>query len=239
MTGIEKRQYEMLVRVRNFGDANRGLFAASPVGQQLFAAVATSVSELAASDMKKMVAAAAASGDRKAVTRRGLVELLRHGVRLADALRAEGQPLPAFALPESQSDLALLTAGRQFAVDVAPFESDFAGHGMSAAHIGQTIAAFDAAMNDLVTSRTEGVAAAARIRDLLAAARRSVRRLDVIVANDLGHNNVVQAQWKQLRRLERVRAPRASADPPLAPVSDDAAAAPATVATETMTLPAT
>jgi hypothetical protein len=35
----------------------------------------------------------------------------------------------------------------------------------------------------------------------------SVRRLDLIVANELGDNPVVQAQWAQRRRLEEPRVP--------------------------------
>ena len=51
MTGIERRQYEMLVRVRNFGEANRALFEPSPVAQQAFASVGAAIAELTTTDM--------------------------------------------------------------------------------------------------------------------------------------------------------------------------------------------
>ena len=73
---------------------------------------------------------------------------------------------------------------------------------------------------------TGHVAAKARIHDLLAAALRGVRRLDLIVDNGLGHDNVVQAQWKQLRRLEDPRGPR-SVGPPETPAPADDANTPA------------
>jgi len=52
------------------------------------------------------------------------------------------------------------------------------------------------------------VAARAHIRGQVAAAVRAVRRLDLIIANDLRGNDVIQAQWKQLRRVEDPRGTR-------------------------------
>lgn len=234
MTGIERRQYEMLVRVRNFGETNRALFEGSPVAQQTFLAVRAAIDDLAAADMRKMAASASARAGRRGTTRRALQELLQNVAQLARTLRAEGQTLPAFDLPRSKSAVALLTAGRQFAVDVKPFEADFAGHGIGPAHIANATAAFEQAMNTQGSSRTEHVAARAHIRTRVAAAVRSVRRLDLIVANDLRDNTVIQAQWKQLRHLEDPRLSRGGggggSEPsdaaPVAPTADTDAPAP-------------
>ena len=213
MNGIERRQFEMLGRVRTYGTTHHTLFASSPVAQQTFAAVGAAIEDLAATDMKKMSASASARAGRKAAARGELIDLLQKINQLARNLRAEGRPMPPFDLPASRSALALLTAGRQFAVDAAPFEAEFSGHGMGPAHMAATTAAFEAAVNDQGMSRTEHVAAKARIHDLLTAAIRGVRRLDLIIDNDLGHDNVVQASWKQLRRLEDPRGSRGSAEP--------------------------
>jgi len=70
------------------------------------------------------------------------------------------------------------------------------------------------------------VAAQARIRDLLTAATRCVRRLDLIVRNELGHDNVVQAQWKQLRRLEDPRGSRTASEPATAAPANGAGTPP-------------
>jgi hypothetical protein len=248
MTGIERRQYEMLVRVRNFGETNRALFESSPVAQQTFLVVGAAIDDLGAADMRKMAASASARADRRETARKALRELLQNVAQLARTLRAEGRTLPAFDLPRSKSAVTLLTAGRQFAVDVKPFDADFAGHGMGAAQIASTTAAFEQAMNTQGTSRGEHVAARAHIRGSVAAAIRSVRRLDLIVANDLRDNHVIQAQWKQLRRLEDPRASRggsvAVSDPevtaPGTPValSSTIAAPPLAAGTDTPTPPA-
>jgi len=121
--------------------------------------------------------------------------------------------------------VTLLTAGRQFAVDVKPFDADFAGHGVGSAQIASATAAYEQAMNTQGVSRTEHVAARAHIRGQVAAAVRAVRRLDLIIANDLRGNDVIQAQWKQLRRVEDPRGTRGAsgsggdspATPPLQP----------------------
>ena len=231
MTGTERRQYEMLVRVRNFGETNRALFESSPVAQQTFLVVGAAIDDLGAADMRKMSASASARADRREAARRTLRELLQHVAGLARTLRAEGRTLPAFNLPRSKSAVTLLTAGRQFAVDVKPFEADFAGHGMGSAQIASTTAAFEQAMNTQGTSRTEHVAARAHIRGRVSAAVRSVRRLDVIIANDLRDNQVIQAQWKQLRRLEDPRLSRG--------VSGSSVDSPATAPAAPITLPST
>jgi hypothetical protein len=228
MNGIERRQFEMLVRVRNFGNTHATLFA-SPAARETVAGIGTAIDDLTTTDMKKMSASASARADRKAIARRALTDLLQNMTLLAKNLRAEGREMPGFALPPSRSDVSLITAGRQFAVDAGPFEADFAGHGMGFAYIAAITTAFEAAVHDQGMSRTEHVAAKARIRDLLASAIRGVRRLDLIVGNDLRHDNVVQTQWKQLRRLEDPRGPRngGQADTAAAGAGDAPAAAPA------------
>lgn len=227
MTANERRQFEMLVRVRNFGNTNRPLFTASPAALETLAAVSAAIDDLTATDMRKMSASASARADHKRAARRTLIDLLQKVSQLARNLRAEGRTLPAFDLPASRSELALLTAGRQFAVDAAPFEAEFGGHGMAPRHIAATTTALETAVNDQGTSRTDHVAAKARIHDLLTAAVRGVRRLDLIVDNDLGHDNVVQAQWTQLRRLEDPRGSRGTgqSDTP-APANDVTAPTP-------------
>src|SRR5207244_8395793 len=61
----ERRQYEMLVRVRDFGDRYGHLFPASSVAQRNFAAVARAVRELESQDVEHMGASASARAQRK------------------------------------------------------------------------------------------------------------------------------------------------------------------------------
>lgn len=213
MTGIERRQCEMLVRVRNFGENNRVAFEGSPGALQTFAEVSAAVAELAAADAKKLNASAAVRGERRLVARRSLQQMLQDIVKLADHRRAEGKTMPAFAMPASRSDLSLLTAGRVFAEDAAAVDADFSAHGLGPSHIRRATTALEAAVNDQGMSRTDHVAARMRIRELVTGALRSVRRLDMILTHDLAADPVMQAQWEQLRRIEYPARPRTAATP--------------------------
>lgn len=212
MNSKERRQYEMLVRVRDFGNTHRNLFTTSTVAQEMFAAVGTAVAELTATDMKKMSASVSARADRKVTSRKALIDLLQKAGQLVKVLRAEGRAMPPFEVPDSKSDQALLTAGRQLAVDAAAFDAEFSGHGMGAAHIAETTAAFETAANDQGMNRADHIAARTRIHDLLAAAVRHVRRLDLIVRNELAHDNVAQTVWQQARRLQDPRGARSGGE---------------------------
>ena len=208
MTGTERRQFEMLVRVRNFGNTHPSLFASSPAAQKTFEALGATIDELTITDGRKLSAKASARGDRKAVARRALKDLLRRISVLARNLSAEGRTMPAFELPRSKSDVSLLTAARQFAVDAVPIDAELSAHGMGATRIAAMTDAFAAAVNDQGMGRSEHVRSTARLRDLVASGVRAVQRLDLVIGNELGHDNGVQAEWTQLRRLEDPRVTR-------------------------------
>ena len=203
MTRKHRRQYELLVRVSEFAVAYAHVFSESGAGRAALAAIRAAVEELAATDMVKLEASISARADRLSAARKTLTDLLLKVSQLARVLRATGRAVPPFELPLSRSDQSLLTAARQFARDAAGLEAEFAGHGMGSEVITKVATAFDAAVRDRGTKRADHVAANARIHDLLTAALRDVRRLDLIVLNELGADNVLTARWKQTRRAAK------------------------------------
>jgi hypothetical protein len=128
MNARETRQYEMLLRLRDFGNTQRDVFAGFIVAQQAFAAVGRAIDELTATDIRKMSAWISPRAGRKAAAREALIELLLKASQLVKVLRARGQATPPFGCPESRSDQALLTAGRQFERDAATLEAECTGH---------------------------------------------------------------------------------------------------------------
>ena len=213
----QRRQYEMLLRVRDFGKMHGHVFSASGMAPEVFGSINAAVDEVAATALAKVSAASAARADRKRRARQDLAELLVKVSQLARLLRARGQTVPAFMLPASRSDLEVLTVARQFARDAAAFEADFTGHGMGSAVIAAAADVLDRAMSDRGAGRADHVAALARIKDLLAVALLDVRRLDLIVANELAKENVVTAVWKQARRVGVVPGARAGGPSEAAP----------------------
>jgi hypothetical protein len=224
MNATERRDYEMLMRLRDFGSTHRDLFAGSAVAQEAFASVSTAIDELTATDLLKLSASVSARADRKAMTRKTLIDLLVKASTLARVLKARGTPLPsAFAMPVSKSDQVLLTVGRQFARDAAPLEAEFLSYGVEPKLIADATTAFEAATRDRGIKRADHVAAIARIRELLAGALLEVRRLDLIVDGVLAGNASILAAWKQARRVVSTRTSRgsgASADDETATTTD-------------------
>jgi len=235
MNAHERRQYEMLLRLRDFSHTHKDLFASSPLAQEAFSSVSSAIDELTATDLLKMSASVSARADRKVIARRALSELLAKVSQLARVLRARGQMMAPFLLPAARSDQDLLTTARQFARDAEPFDTEFSGHGVGPKAIAAAAIALEMAVRDRGMKRADHTAARTRIRDLLAAAFLDVRRLDLIVDNELASdNNPIRAVWKQARRIERARGPRGGAtsdvtapSPTPAPESARAPAAPA------------
>ena len=216
----QRRQYEMLLRARDFGKTHGQVFSTSGMAAEVFRSINAIVDELAATALAKVSAAASARADRKRRARQDLAELLVKVSQLARVLRARGQTVPAFMLPASRSDLEVLTVARQFARDAAAFEAEFTGHGMGSAIIAGAADALERAMSDRGAGRADHVAALARTKELLAGALLDVRRLDLIVANELRKDTVTTAVWKRARRVGALPAPRvggaSAAAPPAA-----------------------
>jgi hypothetical protein len=77
MNEDERRQYEMLVRVRDFGGGYGDLFPASSVARRNFAAVAAAVAELDAQELAHMAASVSARAERKTMEREALLARLQ------------------------------------------------------------------------------------------------------------------------------------------------------------------
>ena len=205
MNGVERRQYEMLLRVRNFSKAYGGLFTAS-AAQEAFASVNSAIDALTTAARDKLSASQAARAHRKRQARKALIELLVDVGQLARVLRTRDERVPQLGPPQSKSAQVLLTTARRFAQDVAPFDAEFSGHGVGSAVITETAAVFDKAVRGRESKRADYIAARVQIRVLLTSAFLDARRLDLIVRRELGSSdNPIRAVWKQARHVERPR----------------------------------
>ena len=220
MRTIEKRQYKMLTRVRDFGNTRRDVFPeSSPAGQQ-FGVVAEAVKQLSEQAMAN-TAAAAERVSTKARGQRALVDRLEAISRTARVI-AEGTPglEDKFHLPDPQTDEALLTAGRVFARDAAGFKSEFVGHGMPEtflADLDDLVGIFEKATRYRTAGRNDQTAGRASIEAALESGMEAVRKLDVIVANRLHDDAVTMAVWERERRVGYPKSGVASATSAAAP----------------------
>jgi hypothetical protein len=209
MENIERRKYEMLIRVRDFGDAHQRLFPASSLAKDQFAAIDAAVKALSLHAATKMSAARAGRND-KAAARAALVTCLEAITKTARAVGQDTAGLEdKFRMPEHQTDQAILTTGRVFAQDAAAFASQFIGHAMPSTFIADLnglVDQFDQAIRGRQAEKDDQTAARASIEAALASGFVALHKLDAIVTNHLKGDPVTLAVWRGDRRVEyRVR----------------------------------
>lgn len=222
MTAEETRRYEMLVRVHEFGNAEKDRFASSAASAACFATVAAVVEQLGEHAVQQQLTARAGR-NRRTAARRALFAQLEAIGRTARALAISEPGFDdAFERPKRGSDQSLLTSGRAFAAAVAKARTRFVGHGLPSTFIEDLDASVDAlaqAVQQHQDGRGHRMAARASISATVAAGWAAVRQLDVISANHLAGDPAALAKWQSARRLEyprRLRRPRrpVQAEPP-------------------------
>jgi hypothetical protein len=225
MNVIETRQYEMLVRVRDFGDRYGHLFPTSSVARQNFDTVAAAVKELDAQELTHMAASVSARAERKTTAREALQARLHAISQTARVLAASVPGLDQqFQVPNSASDQTLLTTGRKFARDAEPLSSQFLAHGMPAAFVAELdalVGSFERALRDRGVGREARRAARASTGAALSSGLAAVRSLSAIVTNHLRDDAVARTVWESARRIvypERAKKRDATPEPAPAPV---------------------
>ena len=225
MTKQQRYRYEMFVRVRDFGEANRELFPESSSGSQSFVRVAAAVTAIEGHLRDRIVVRAEAR--KLQATMRA--EVLRYMRTIAAtgrrAARREmvGHP---FRLPKRRTAKVLVATGRAFIEEARRREAEFVRLGLAPTFITdfQTVLddldrAVDVRNNSLHLRRR----AQAGIEAALAAGLDDIRELDVIVPNVLRDDQVRVAQWQRARHIDGQRSSAPPADPPVdgsAPVPD-------------------
>jgi hypothetical protein len=222
MNAIKRRQYEMLVRVHDFGDRNGHLFPTSSLAREKFAAVAAAIRGLDAQDLAHMAASASALVVRKRIAREALLARLQAIARTVRVLAKDAPGLNhQFELSPEASDQWLLTTGRKFARDVAPLSSQFLAHGMPAtfvADLNALVDSFERGVRDRGLGREARHAARASARAALSSGVAAVRSLNAIVTNHLPDDAVTRTVWERERRIVYpARARRTDATPERTP----------------------
>lgn len=222
MNVIERRQYDMLVRVRDFGDGYGHLFPPASVARQNFVAVAAAVKELDAQELTHMGASVSARAHRKTKARDALLARLLAISQTARVLAGDAPGLDQeFQVPNPATDQTVLTAGRKFARDAEPFSRQFLAHGMPVtfvADLDALVDSFERALRDRGLGREARAAARASTKAALSSGLAAVRSLDAIVTNHLRDDAVTCTVWERDRRIVYpVRAKGTDATPEPAP----------------------
>ena len=231
MKFLDRRRYDMLIRLRTFGATHGQLFPSTSTAAEAFAAIGDGITQLTALDVAERTASHAARAERKDAARRALVDSLTRAGSTARVLAMTRDDLTAtIVLPLPFDNVVLLALARQFAAAAAPCAEQFAAHGIPIAEVETRVAALEHAVQERGMRRDERVKARAAIESVFAGAMHAVKTLDVIVANCLSGDPVTLAVWRQNRRLvypsrsRKIAAAETLA--PAAPVAEPAATGP-------------
>lgn len=221
MNSDETRRYDMLKRVRNFGQVRMADFPETSLGHELFSEISKALKELDTSATNQASGANAAIGGTKTkgTIRDELSEALTAINRTARALAFDTPGLEdKFRLPRSGSDQALLNAARAFAVDASPLKAAFLRHEMPVTFLEELqmqIDAFESALNHRATAKGVRVSATAGIDLALTRGVTAVRRLDALIQNKYRNDAATLAAWATASHVERAN--RSAAVPPTPP----------------------
>lgn len=219
MKGIERRGYEMLVRVADYLEAREAEFTPDSAGGQLFASLRTEI------DIIEDKAGQQSSGinvkEEGTALRSGARENLRDQMeaisRTAAALAVSGTTPGLenrFRMPRGSNDQSLINAARAFADDAEPIKERFISFGLPANFLDKlntAIAEFELAVNRQNTGRETHVAATTAIDRSLERGMNMVRQLDAIVRNKYANNAPQLSAWESARHVERT--PQRTAEP--------------------------
>lgn len=220
MKDTERRRYEMLVRVRDFGTAHAAAFAAATRGGELFAALDAVVKELDGHAQAQTSGQSAASQGTttRAVARAALRDDLEAISRTARAMAVETPGLEdRFRPPRGNNDQTLISTARAFAADALPLKADFIKNELPAdflEDLNDDIKAFEQAITGQNLSADTHVAATQAIDEAVDRGLNTVRQLDAIVRNKFTNDPATLAAWLSASHVERAPKPKKAEPPP-------------------------
>ncbi len=205
MNRHERRRYEMLLRVRDFGTTHRQQFPESSEAGKALAAVGDAAAQIEVHAKAKLLTKEEGRQARAAV-RAAIEERLKLVARTA---RMVARTTPGadsrFKYPAQKSGVALVTAARAFIDEGPTAVQRFVPFGMPATIIAELQALVDRygeADRERRAGKTGFAAARAGTKTALARATQALRVLDVVVPNTLVADAALSAAWHEARRVE-------------------------------------
>jgi hypothetical protein len=235
MTKAQRFRYEMFVRVRDFGVAQKALFQESSRGSVMFARVSKAVAEVE-EHLRSHVVGAADARKVKATTRAAVFNYMK---TIALAARRVTQTEPGqhpFRMPRRRELARELSTARAFIQAAEPRQAEFLQFGLPSTFLSDFRTLVDdlqRAVDVRLSSKTVRRQARAGVATAIARGFEAVRDLDAIVAIATLADPTTFAAWGAARRVEGQGASAAEK-----PVASTPAAAPIVPAPELVAPPA-
>ncbi|MEP7074448.1 MAG: hypothetical protein ABI878_01450 [Acidobacteriota bacterium] len=209
MNDRDRRRYEMLQRVNQFGLDNTTDFAPASVGALQFAVI---TARLAEADTKGAAQQAGFSQskstfDSKATIRGDLLEDMGDISRTARSMEAAFDGIAdLFRMPSNRTDQNVLASARAFFTNSEEHETDFIAYGMSASFrddLNTTADNFETSFGPTGTATDAHVAATAEIAEAIRLGTAAVQILDGVVRNKYASNTGKLAAWVSASHVEK------------------------------------
>jgi hypothetical protein len=226
MKDTERRGYEMLVRVNEYGTSRAADFPAESAGGQLFASLRAEIDviEEKAGEQSSGLNVKREGTATRAIARENLRRQLEAISRTASSLALTGTTPGLenrFRLPRGNNDQSLINTARAFAQDAAPLATGFIGFGLPPdflANLNTAITEFEEAIKRQNTGRDTHVTATSAIDEALERGINTVRQLDAIVHNKYADDLPQLSAWQSASHVERSpRRPTPAPPPPTTP----------------------
>lgn len=220
MDDNERRRYEMLVRVRQFGVDNASDFPPPSVADTQFTVVGNAVDTVETEAGKQAAGFGEASQqyEVKGTARENLRELMSAIAFTARSMEYQFDGISnKFRMPRNRNDADLLSKARAFATDAVPYALDFEAYGLPKSFITDLTAAADAfelTFSTTASATAEHVEATALTGETIRLGMVAVRILDAIVKNKYSNNVGKLAAWLSASHVEK---PPKKAKPPTPP----------------------
>jgi hypothetical protein len=207
MKRYESKQFEMLLRAREWGLKHGSMFKPESMGRQTVSDIVSFVDDL------KRISAQQSRGinderrwtKNRAKARQHLWDFLRAMHRTARAIDQNSGGFRSFPLPRGERDHALLISGHAFLQAAAPLASHFIAYEMGEDFLARLQTAIEnlrRAIREQQAAKTAHMSATVGIPIRMKKALLAVKRMDTIIRNRVPNVAVVQA-WKRASRIER------------------------------------
>ena len=209
MNDRDRRRYEMLQRVHQFGLDNATDFPVASIGALQFAVV---TARLGDADTKGAAQQAGfgqskSSFESKATIRGNLLEDMSDISRTARSMEPAFDGISdMFQMPRNRTDQNVLAVARAFFTNSADHETDFVAYGLPSSFrddLNTTADSFEASFGATGTATDAHVAATAEIAEAIRLGVSAVRILDGVVRNKYASNTGKLAAWTSASHVEK------------------------------------
>ena len=223
MNDNEIRNYEMFLRVQEFGTAQTAN-AVNAYAGELFARLGQTIAQLETHSAVQSSNARTLkeTGAAKEAARTKLRERLEAIGRTAKPLEATMPGVAGkFRVPARLKDQELLSLARAVSNDAVPIKAEFIKRGLPATLVEDLAGAveeLEQAVGQKIQKREARISSTATVKGLVGEGARVVRELDPIMLNVFGSDPAALAAWESASRIERApRRRKAVAETPTQP----------------------